>query len=105
MEKRIYKFKKYLSEISNKINSLLTYENKIILLEAPTGAGKTFLFSEIIKKHSEDYNNILCPNKIQVLQNETLGLKPFVGKTRIELLKEKKICSVFDKIKEHQSSV
>lgn len=102
MEKRIYKFKKYLSEISNKINSLLTYENKIILLEAPTGAGKTFLFSEIIKKHSEDYNNILCPNKIQVLQNETLGLKPFVGKTRIELLKEKKICSVFDKINEYQ---
>lgn len=102
MKKVKFKIVKYVSEIKDEIIELLDYENKTILFESPTGTGKTTLISEIFKTN-DCYNNLTCPNRIQVLQNKSLNLKSVIGKAKYNFILDENVCCVFDKINEYIS--
>lgn len=98
------KYDKYLADnvdIINKLNKICVKEGTH-LVEALTGAGKTYLIAQTFKELSEKYPNrlfiIACPNKIQNEQNEkSYKLKALVGGEYVEEFNSNLISMVYDK--------
>lgn len=97
-------YQEYLADDVDIINKLtdLCIKEGTHLLEALTGAGKTYLIAYVFKELSIKYPNrlfiIACPNRVQNLQNEkSYKLKALVGGEYIEDIKSNTLSMVYDK--------
>lgn len=101
---RRYQYKVYLSELTKELKSLLK-SKKRILLNAPTGGGKTYsilnLFKELSLEDKEHVYILATPNKSQSEQNKEYKVTAVVGGVTVYHLLDDEIrtvSSVYDKI-------
>lgn len=99
-----YKFKKYLSELSEELSKTLL-SNKRVILKAPTGAGKTKAILEIFNRLSKSNKNhayiLATPNRSQSEQNSKYDVVVVVGGVKVyELTTDELLATscVYDKI-------
>ena len=99
-----FKYDNYLLDNTNILNEFknICMLDGLYLLEAPTGAGKTYLiqqaFKELSKIHTDRLFILACPNRIQNLQNEnTYRLVALVGGESFKTLNTNCISMVYDK--------
>lgn len=75
-------YKEYVSEQLEPIIEAIKDHDRI-LIDAPTGGGKTFAITKVMKSFEEDINIILTPNVIQNKQNaSSYKIQAFTGKDR-----------------------
>lgn len=108
MPKNKIKVNKYLSEQKDLLKDFL-YQNKgkTVMIDAPTGAGKTKVISQIFHESPKnEFNFLIVPNRVQAEQNASdnnYPLFPIISKTNLQIRKDNfknSYSAVFDKCSE-----